>query len=132
MVIIDPQQELFTEILIECKKHFGANNVFDGAMPSNTTPYPFVYIGDSQLVDNTLKDIVIGNVHQIIHVWSNNPLKRGDVSKMLLDIKNICRKISKTSNLIWVVKHVNQRILPDNTTKAPLLHGVLEVEFAFY
>ena len=31
----------------------------------------------------------------------------------------------------WDVRNMNQRILPDNTTKIPLLHGLLELEFKF-
>lgn len=50
---------------------------------------------------------------------------------MLLDAKSICRKLEKTNNFSWFVRDVNQRILSDNTTKQPLLHGILSVEFYF-
>ena len=88
-------------------------------------------MGDMQQTDDANKTAVFGNVYQTIHVWSNKPQNRGDLSKMMLEIKNICRNIDKTRNFSWFVKNVTQRIIPDNTTKTPLLHGVLGVEFKF-
>lgn len=126
---MDPQQELFTELLTEIKAL--GYDVYDGFLPPNGTPYPFVYLADSQLIDDANKTAVFGSVHQTIHVWHNNPRQRGTVSKMLLAIKNVCRKLDHTENFAWNVRNVNQRILPDTTTKQPLLHGLLEIEFSF-
>jgi hypothetical protein len=125
---MDPQQELFIELLSRIKEL--GYDVYDGALPPDNTPYPFVYLGDSQLVDdNGNKSVVLGKVFQKIHVWSNKPYERGTLSSMLLAIKQVCRKVNKTNRLSWSVRNINQRILPDNTTKQPLLHGVLEAEF---
>ena len=90
---MDPQQELFTELLTEIKA-LGCD-VYDGFLPPDGTPYPFVYLADSQ------------------------------------QIKSACRRLDHTENFAWNVRNVNQRILPDTTTKQPLLHGVLEIEFKF-
>ena len=126
---MDPQQELFTELLLKIKEL--GYDVYDGYLPPEGTPYPFVYLADSQQTDTANKTAVFGRVYQTIHVWSNTPKNRGTVSGMLLNIKNVCRGISRTKNFAWDVRNMEQRILPDNTTKKPLLHGVLEVEFAF-
>ena len=91
----------------------------------------FVYLADSQQTDDANKTAVFGNVYQTIHVWHNNPRQRGTVSKMLLAIKTTCRKLDHTENFAWDVRNVNQRLLPDTTTKQPLLHGLLEIEFSF-
>lgn len=129
MITIDPQQELFTalKLNLEAKGH----DVYDGFLPPEDTPYPFVYIGECQQIDDANKSAVFGYVHQTIHVWHNNPKQRGTVSKMLLDIKTVCRNIKHTTNFAWSVRNVTQNILPDTTTKSPLLHGVLDVEFYF-
>lgn len=127
---MDPQQELFTELLIRIKAE--GYDVYDGFLPPEGTPYPFVYLADSQQTDVANKSAVFGSVYQIIHVWSSTPKNRGTVSEMLLGIKNICRKVRDTDNFTWLLKNVSQRIMPDNTTKEPLLHGILEVEFKFY
>lgn len=126
---MDPQQELFTRLLLDLKEK--GYNVFDGALPPDNTPYPFIYLADSQLIDEANKTAIFGNVSQTIHVWHNSPKERGTVSRMLLDIKDICRKINKTNNFAWSVRNVNQRIITDTTTKRPLLHAVLIVEFNF-
>lgn len=126
---MDPQQELFTELLLKIKEL--GYDVYDGYLPPEGTPYPFVYLADSQQTDTANKTAVFGRVYQTIHVWSNTPKNRGTMSGMLLNIKNVCRGMSRTKNFAWDVRNMEQRILPDNTTKKPLLHGVLEVEFAF-
>lgn len=125
----DPQQEIFSRLYSDISSK--GYDVYDGCLPPENTPYPFVYMGDMQQTDDANKTAVFGNVYQTIHVWSNKPQNRGDLSKIMLEIKNICRNIDKTRNFSWLVKNVTQRIIPDNTTKTPLLHGVLEVEFKF-
>lgn len=126
---MDPQQELFTKLLTEIKAL--GYDVYDGFLPPDGAPYPFIYLADSQQTDDANKTAVFGNVYQTIHVWHNNPRQRGTVSKMLLAIKNTCRKLEHTDNFAWDVRNVNQRILPDKTTKQPLLHGLLEIKFSF-
>ena len=125
----DPQQEIFSRLYSDISSK--GYDVYDGCLPPENTPYPFVYMGDMQQTDDANKTAVFGNVYQTIHVWSNKPQNRGDLSKIMLEIKNICRNIDKTQHFSWFVKNVIQRIIPDNTTKTPLLHGVLEVEFKF-
>ena len=131
MITIDPQQELFTALLVALREHFGESNVHDGALPPKGTPYPFVYVADSQLVDQNLKNAVFGEVNQTVHVWGNDPKKRGTISRMLLEIKEICRELQATDNFGWMVTGLNQQILPDNTTSEPLIHGWLQVTFKF-
>ena len=126
---IDPQQELFTAVRLGLME--GKNSVYDTFLPPENTPYPFYYLGDNQQTDTEYKNAVAGSVFQTVHVWHNDPKQRGTVSAMLLNAKTVCREINKTDNFSWTVRNITQRIIPDNTTKSPLLHGVLEVEFYF-
>lgn len=126
---MDPQQELFTELLIKIKEQ--GYDTYDGELPPEDTPYPFVYLGDSRQKDDDNKTAVFGKVYQTIHVWSNSPRQRGEVSAILLAVKQICRRIGHTKNFAWMLRNVEQRIFPDDTTKEPLLHGILEVEYKF-
>lgn len=126
---MDPQQELFTALFTSLKAK--GYDVYDGALPPEGTPYPFIYLADSHLVDDANKTAIFGNVYQTIHVWHSNPRRRGIVSNMLGDIKRICRLLHYTPSFAWDVRNVDQRILADTTTKTPLLHGLLEVEFKF-
>lgn len=126
---MDPQQEIFTRVKLDLEAL--GHVVYDTCLPPENTPYPFDYLGDCRQTDDANKSAVFGNVYLTIHVWHNNPKKRGTVSKMLLDIKSVCRKIGRTNNFAWAVRNMNQRIITDTTTKNPLLHGVLEVEWKF-
>lgn len=126
---MDPQQELFTQVKLSLEAIGYA--VYDGFLPPDGTPYPFVYLGDFQQTDSANKSQINGFVYATIHVWSNTPKNRGTVSQILLDVKNACRKIDHTSNFAWSVRNINQRIISDNTTKTPLLHGVIEAGFYF-
>lgn len=126
---IDPQQELFSQLKLNIEGKGYA--VYDGFLPPENTPYPFVYLGDFQQTDSANKSAVFGFVYPTIHIWSDTPKKRGTLSKMLLDIKTVCREIEYTKNFAWMLTGMNQRIIPDNTTKTPLMHGVIEPTFKF-
>lgn len=126
---MDPQQELFTALLTKLR---GMDyDVYDAFMPSEDAAYPFIFLADSQQIDDQNKTAVFGDVYQTIHVWHNNPKQRGTVSKILLEIKQLCYELKNTANFAWDIRGVDQRILPDTTTEIPLLHGILDVQFKF-
>lgn len=126
---MDPQQELFSELLNTIKKQ--GYDVYDSVLPPKNTPYPFVYLADSRMIDDANKSAIFGNVYQVIHVWHCNPRQRGTVSEMLSTIKQECRRLHYTASFAWNVFDVTQQIIADKTTGSPLLHGVLEVNFKF-
>ena len=126
---LDPQQELFTRIKLDIEALGYA--VYDGFLPPEGTPYPFVYLGEFRQDDTANKSAVFGSVYPTIHVWHNNPKQRGTVSQMMLAIKTVFRKLERTSNFAWSVRGVTDRIFADTITKSPLLHGVVEAEFVF-
>lgn len=125
----DPQQELFTALKqgIEAAGY----TVYDGALPPDGTPYPFVYLGDFQQMDNEHKGGVTGTVFPTVHIWGNDPKRRGTISRIALDVKTAFRRIGKTENFSWMVRNVNQRILADTSTAVPLVHCVINADFLF-
>ena len=123
---MDIQQAVFTQLKIDIESL--GYDVYDGELPEGTT-YPFVYLGNSNQSDNSTKAGNIGTVSQMIHIWHNDVQKRGTVSAMLADIKDVCRELERKYPVI--LSGMTQDILPDNTTKQPLLHGVLTVNFKF-
>lgn len=124
---MDIQQAIFTQLLIDIKAK--GYDTYDGELPPEGTAYPFVYLGSNTQNDNSTKAGNVGTVSQMIHVWHNDTHKRGTVSAMLADIKSICRAIEYKYPVI--LSGMTQNILEDNTTKKPLLHGVLTVNFKF-
>lgn len=127
--ITDPQQEIFSQVKLDTEAK--GYDVYDGFLPPENTPYPFIYLGDCTQADTDCKNAVYGRVHLVIHFWHNNPRQRGTVSGMIAAVKAICRNITHTAHYKWDARGINTRIFPDNTTKSPLLHGVLEVDFYF-
>lgn len=126
--MMDPQQEIFTALLVGLKKL--GYDVYDGALPPEKTSYPFIYLADSQLIDDrSMKNAVLADVTQTIHVWHNNVKQRGTVSKMLLDIKRTACKITDTQSYVWSMNTLDQRILNDDTTNTPLIHGLLTIGY---
>lgn len=123
---MDAQQELFIALKLGIEAIGYA--VYDGILPPAETPYPFVYLGDFRQTDVNRKNAITGIVYPTIHVWHNDCTKRGTVSQMMFDIKIVLRSISHTYKFAWMVRNVNGQILPDNTTKTPLLHGIVEAE----
>lgn len=126
MIDIDPQQELFTALKLNLEQE---GDLYD-VLPPDDTPYPFYVLGENQQIDKELKGATHGTVHQKIDVW-HYATQRGTLSEMMLAAKAVCRNIKHTANFSWTVRKINQRILSDNTTKTPLRHGILEVEFYF-
>lgn len=126
---MDSQQELFSALLVALKKELECG-VYDGFLPSEDTAYPFVYLADSQLVDDYgNKTMLMGTVSQTIDVWSNNPRKRGELSDVMNQVKEICRKLTHTKSYAWQVTSINQTILADTSTSVPLMHGALNIDF---
>ena len=124
---MDIQQAVFTQLKIDIESL--GYDVYDGELPPEGTPYPFVYLCNSNRNDNRTKGGKSGTVSQMIHVWHNDVQKRDTVSAMLADIKDVCRELERKYPVI--LSGMTQDILPDNTTKQPLLHGVLTVNFKF-
>lgn len=106
-------------------------SVFDGVLPPEDTPYPFIYLGDFRQSDQMYKNAVTGVVFPTIHIWHNNTKQRGTVSQMISDVKKVIYSTDKTKAYSWLIQSVDTRIIPDNTTKTPLLHGVIEARVQF-
>lgn len=129
---MDSQQELFSALLVKLKKEFESKGVgvYDTFLPGEKTSYPYVYVGNSQLVDDYgNKTMILGSITQVVDVWHNNPRKRGELSEIMMIVKNVARQINRTNNFAFQIKDINQRILPDTSTSEPLMHGVLELDF---
>lgn len=130
---MDPQQELFSALRKALVEEFGEGTIYDAVMPPENTPYPFVYLADAIQTDMDLKGAVIGEVSITVHVWHDDPKARGTVSDMMLRIKKRAREIERTKDRSWMIRNnlTSQRIIADTTTKAPLLHGIVSLNYYF-
>lgn len=126
--MMEPQQELFTYLMVTLKKEFG-NIVYDGYLPTKGTSYPFIYLAESQQTDDlSNKSAIFNNVYQTINIWHDVPYMRGTVSNMAYKIKNIIRALETTDNYRWDLKNINQQLLHDDSTDIPLMRVIIDVE----
>ena len=126
---MDAQQELFIALktALEAKGY----DVYDGELPAADVPYPFIYLGASTENDRSIKAGVVGSVSQTIHVYHNSVRERGTLSAILADVKQVCRTIGKSGQHFWSCTLCSQQIVPDNTTRTPLLHGIRDADFNY-
>lgn len=90
--------------------------------PSSEASYPFVFVGEAFKQNQHLqKDYLNGQVQLTVHVWHNDPRKKGTVYDMADDIENAVRKLYERN-----VQDVNTQILIDTSTSRELLHGIVE------
>ena len=125
-----PQQEIFTLCRKLAIEVIGKNNVYDFP-PSEDVDYPFIYIGEQFSQDKSNKSTVVGTVQQSFHLWSNDLKKRGTAEKIIVDLKTKLRGVGKTPHFYIKISGLNSHTILDYSTKTPLLHLVVEVEFKF-
>ena len=127
---MDAQQELFTRVKLDLEAL--GHSVYDTFLPPENTPYPFDYLGDFRQSNGFhVKSGTTGSVYATIHVWHNDPGQRGTVSQLMQEICAVCGTIKHTDGYAWDIQSLDNQILPDTTTKQPLLHGVIEAAFKF-
>ena len=79
---MDPQQELFSAVLMALKEKYEDTGVgvYDTDLPPEDTPYPFVYLADCSESDQATKNEIIGETNLTLKVWHDNIRQRGTVS----------------------------------------------------
>lgn len=127
---MDAQQELFTLLRQALVVRFGEDKVFDGFLPPEGTPYPFIYLSDAWQNDDANKSAIFGKVTVTVHVWHNDPNQRGTVSDIMLKIKQTAMSL-KGTHFTWDYRNASGRVIHDNSTKQPLLHGIVELRLHF-
>lgn len=103
--------------------------VFDGALPGADVPYPFIYIADTSSVDEPIKSGRTGRIYQTVHVWHCDDGRRGDLIRIMEMIKQRCARITAAGKYGLMQTNVETRIVHDDTTQVPLLHGVVEMTY---
>lgn len=129
MIEIDPQQELFTmlKLALENKGY----SVYDGKLPPEGTPYPFIYLRNSQLVNERVKNGIFARIFQNLSVWHDNIRERGVVSSILLDVKRTFYEIEDNTKFAYSIENLSQTITNDDTTATPLIRGDIDAEILF-
>lgn len=124
--MISPQQEVFTLCRRQAVELYGKDIVYD--YTPFDTPVPFIIIGEAFNQDIDSKSQINVRLQQTIHFY--HPVKyRGTLEKQMLDYKRAIREIKHTKRFYITVENISSRVIQDNSTDTPLLHGILEIEF---
>ncbi|WP_283650858.1 hypothetical protein [Ileibacterium valens] len=130
---MSPSQEMYSEFIQVLSKAY-PGKVWDGwLIVPESTPYPFIQVGDTlENIDFGVKTFGFGKMNIVIHIWHNNPQKRGDLSCLMFSIRKIASRINQTKNYGWCLSGCEEQVLPDTTTKELLMHGVLSFDFKYW
>lgn len=127
--MVEPQQAFFIAVRRELVERY-PGMVYDGELPGPETEYPFIYLGEFNQTDRETKSVILGSIPVTVHVWHDRPDQRGTVSGLNMAVKSALRS-AVHRDYSFLVRNVKSRIIPDNTTKVPLVHGIVEAEVLF-
>lgn len=127
--MVEPQQAYFIAVRRELVERY-PGMVYDGELPGPKTKYPFIYLGEFNQDDRETKSVILGSIPVTVHVWHDRPDQRGTVSGLNMAVKSALRN-ARHMDYSFLVRNVKSRIIPDKTTKVPLVHGIVEAEVLF-
>lgn len=104
---------------------------YETSMPDSSASYPFIFVPDAVTNDDAIKSGQKGTLYQTLHIWSDQPHRRGDCYRLVDRVVQICMRIHEAGpyGLTFVRKEV--RPMVDETTATPLLHVVVELTYNF-
>ena len=124
------QQEYFMALRTALKAK--GYRVYDGALPPDNTPYPFIYLAGSWHNPTDIKRGDLGRITQVVQVWGTYKM-RGTISEICDDVLKVARTIEYTDNYAYKVRlnETEQQILNDDTTNTPLMQGYTALRVAY-
>jgi hypothetical protein len=125
--MINPQQDVYNTVFNVCA---GLADTYE-KLPSDTATYPFISMGETQLVANRNMTAIFANVFQTLDFYASDR-QRGTLSELMFNAEKALRNIKETNNQMVDVINVTVRVLTDTSTNNTLYHGILELEFKLY
>lgn len=121
-MIMDAQQEFFTALKLALEAQ--GYDVYDNQLPPENTPYPFIYLANTNVTGYGAKAQYAGYITQLVQVWGTADM-RGTISSISLAVHETVRKLRHTDHYAFnlIPSDSEQRILNDNTTKTPLMQS---------
>lgn len=130
VLMISNPQSVFLHVRKTAIELFGEDMVFDGELPPEGTPYPFVYIAEQDSQDLFIKDGDFQNVHQTIRFYHDDTSQRGTLDAMLYSLRMTLKKRVVYNNTSIAFANSTQSISPELLPSGlKLSHGTLEIDF---
>ena len=121
-----PEFAIYRQLFIECLKHHAKTYDY---LPKAGTKYPFIYIGNSNDLDQSHSDL-LGTVDQTIHIYATSE-QRADLDALKVKLHDGIRNIRQAFDYNVNLINYTQRNLNDNTDVLPLIHTVIDVSFTY-
>lgn len=123
---MSPEQELYDRLYIISQNELGYDT-YD-QLPRLDVNYPFVELAETQNISNDIKNSRQGQVTQTVNFWGSEDMRY----KLLEMIGEFLFDRVRTDNYVYVLNHVEKRILPDSSVpNTRLFHGVLTLVFDY-
>lgn len=126
-MLFSPEMELFNYFYAECDEKFDTYDYLP--IESQNAPYPFVIIGNTQLVPDGTKSALNGDISQRIDVWN--------MANDRVTTNNIINEIYKTALNLKGTEHYRfsfnkqrsetQMVTDTSVQSVVLLHGILDL-----
>jgi len=125
-----PSQQIYDACFKTCAEL--GYDVYD-YLPDDATKYPFVFMAETNQVDDPTKTQINGYVYQTIHVYGLKN-SRVEVTNMANAILAAFRKLKavETMHIALENNYTNIRTILDTSTKTQLWHSVIDVRFRFF
>lgn len=125
-----PQQELFDQLYIESEK-LGFNTYDHLPMRTENAEYPFVVIGNNQMITANYKTAIGGQFNQTIDVWGDEEM-RFEVSSMMNQLNQLGQGYLITDHFRFIgrIGQNESQIIQDTSVPNTVLnHGILTLVF---
>lgn len=97
-------------------------------IPDASAPYPFVAIGEIQIIPSRTKDKLLGVISVRVDVWGKKN-HRVEVSEIIGKIRALSSEIPLNYRIL-TYKSDNSRVMEDRSTSDLLWHGIIFLELA--
>lgn len=104
------------------------------ANPPHGTPYPYVQMGQVQIVPRATKSFLVGTAYAVMDIWGNQ-YDRKKVSDLATKIFELSGKYLQTKEGLQISMDQNTssiEIMIDTSTNDPLWRGRISLTFNFY
>ena len=125
--MISPQQDIYNTVYGVCEK---LGDVYEEVPPKGTL-YPFIWLGQTELLPDRNKSAIFANVIQTIRFYAKDT-QRGTISQLMFDVENALRELKETDQSYIDLVRSNTTVLGEVDDNDNLYHGVLKVEFRVY
>lgn len=121
-----PNHAIFRHVFSESLKVSG--RTFD-YLPDVGTQYPFIYIGESNSMDDMNFDL-LGDSTQTVHIYAERT-QRAELDELTSSLLNLLRLSGRAHEYAISFLSYKQQDAPDNTDVLPLIHRVLDISFSY-